>query len=446
MNRITEEDKKRATKALERCAAETKDIEDKEELNKKAYEILSEELGDKPELLKRACEGYNSAKSLYKFGIMGESRGDTFAILDAPKLAEMARKEASSDYVHKVASVNGFKKAQFTVVPETPVMNKAASDEESVRRHEWEGQAIPFHTMQKMSSVETVQEINSCTEDMASCLHKVARDREEALQVMHEAEERFFSAMATETPAMRKQAAEMLVNAYGDFGKLLVDMFNVNAGQQKIASYNPNKYKGSVRLPDTVLFKSASAVLEAHANRVTADYIQDTFVKDAVDYARDVFAAHKNMHKEAAATGGFTSTLAAMVSADKLSEKLSPEAGRKSEAELESEINTTELVNTLKQHSIKRAFMHTVTDPTVARYPLHQVTQAFNESLSELPIHMRDLPPTAFSALLKSRTIARLGRGGAASGSDVDQIQQIQQAFGRVRPKDISTFSQDFDQ
>jgi hypothetical protein len=115
---------------------------------------------------------------------------------------------------------------------------------------------------------------------------------------------------------------------------------------------------------------------------------------------------------------------------------------KKTKSDLEREITTTYLLNALKNHSIKRAFMHTATDATVARYPLHQVTAAFNDALAELPVHMRNLPPSAFSSLLKSRTIARLGRGGAASASDVDQIQSIQQAYGRIRPEDITSTTQ----
>ena len=439
MNRLTKEDEVRATEALKKCAEQTKNITDTATLNKVAYDILFKELGDKPELLKRACEGYNSAKSLYKFGVTDDNtRGDTFSILDAPGLAERARRELSSSFVKRASAINGFNKAQFLTTPTESTMKKAASAENTPKRERKEP-AIP---MRKMSSVETVTEINKFSEDLAKCLHKVARDRDEAILAVEDAEERFISAMATETPAMRKEAAEMLSNAYGDLGQMLVKLFNVSRGHQKVANYNPNRFKGSVRLPDTVLFKSAAAVLEAHMWKYAADLMQRSFVERSVDYVKDVFNARTAIRKEAAL--GSLDMLASAIGANKITEKMLPEDRGKGEAELEREINTTELQNILKQHSVKRAFMNTVTDSTVSRYPLHQVTKAFNEALAELPMHMRDLPPTAFSALLKSRTIARLGRGGAASGSDVDQIQQIQQAFGRVRPSDITSYGREF--
>ena len=442
MNKLSDRDKKRAMDDLAKCAAETKSIGDVRELNDRAYDILAKEIGDKPELIKRACESYNSVKSLYKFGEMGERRGDTFSILDPREVSNRVGKQMSDAFIKKAASANGIRHAQFTVISdkaEEP-MKKTASAESMERKHAWQGSALPIRSMYKMSSAETVSEVNSCSDDIMEGIRKVARDREEAIQAMTDAEERFIAAMATETPVMQKQAAEMLSNAYGDLGRLLVDLFNASPGHRKIANYDPNKYVGSVRLPDTVLFKSAADVLEAHAMKYVADEMEKSFLEDAVDYVKDVFAARTGIKKEAAGIGSLD-MIASMVGAKQIAEKITPQEGTKSDIDLENEINTTELINTLKQHSVKRAFMNTVTDSTVARYPLHQVTQAFNEALSELPLHMRDLPPTAFSALLKSRTIARLGRGGAASGSDVDQIQQIQQAFGRVRPDDITTYS-----
>lgn len=439
MEKLSKKDEKRVMDALQKCAAETKDLgEDAEKIRKVAYDILQKDLGDKPELIKRACAAYNSAKTLYKFGNADFDRGDSFCILNGQEMSDRARQAISSNFINKAASANGVTKARFTEISNEPMQKVASADE--TPKHAWKESSIP---MRKLNSVDAYREATAFTEDMAACLHKIARDRDEAIKAVEDAEERFISAMATETPAMRKQAAEMMCNAYGELGTLLVELFNASRGQQKIASYNPNKYKGSVRLPDTILFKSASAVLEAHAMKHVADKMQESCLKGAVEYAKDVFSSQTGIKKEAAggaALGAGISDIARYAGLGALTEKLMPTEGQKSEADLENEINTTDLVNTLKQHSIKRAFMNTVTDSTVTKYPLHQVVKAFNEALSELPVHMRDLPPTAFTALLKSRTIARLGRGGATSGSDVDQIQQMQQAFSRVRPSDVTSY------
>lgn len=440
MTRLTKADEKRATEALAKCAAATKNIDDPKELNEKAFDILYKELGDKPELLKRACEGYNSAKSVYRLGAAtDDTRGDNFGILDAPALAKRASEKSRASFINKAASAYGMSKAQFSTDPvQRDTMRKSASAE---RKEE-----VP--PMRKLSSAEVMGEATAYLDDVRYSLSKVASEYKRALGSVEPCERRFINEMDKLEPAMRKQASEILSAYYGAVGDKLVSMYNAARPMNKVASYAKNKYKGSVAVPDEAVYNSAWDVLTAHIMVKEAAKITAGFAESAMSAIKDVFAANNTMHKEASvpqlsaivpSMQGADNVLGKAFIGSEMVESALKLGDKKTKSDLEREITTTYLLNALKNHSIKRAFMHTATDATVARYPLHQVTAAFNDALAELPVHMRNLPPSAFSSLLKSRTIARLGRGGATSASDVDQIQSIQQAYGRIRPEDITS-------
>lgn len=443
MNKLTKADEKRATDALAKCAAATKSIDDPEKLNEVAYGILSKELGDKPELLKRACEGYNSAKSVYRLGAAtDDTRGDNFALLDAPKLAKRAESDARNKIISKAASACGIAKAQFST---DPVVRKTMCKKASATVKEQSEDV----GMRKLSSAEIFGEAVSYMEDIQYSLRKVASEYKNAVDSLPSIEEKFFREMDKLDAPMRKQASEIIHAYYGPVGGMLISLYNSARPMNKVASYSTNRYKGSVTVPEEPVYTSAFNVLKSHVLTKEASTITRGFAESAMESIKDVFAANNTMKKEAAATSvaSFlpipsygTDVFGKALIGSELAERASTGLGDKKPAgSLEREITTTALLNALKKHSVKRAFMNTATDPTVARYPLHQVTAAFNDALAELPVHMRNLPPSAFSALLKSRTIARLGRGGAASASDVDQIQQIQQAYGRVNPTDITS-------
>ena len=107
MKRITDQKTELAKNALLECIEKTAGIEDKAELNKQAFDVLYKHLGDQPELLKRACEAYNHKKSLYKLeSATDDTRGDSFAILDAPALYEKALNKKHTEDMTKVASAS----------------------------------------------------------------------------------------------------------------------------------------------------------------------------------------------------------------------------------------------------------------------------------------------------------------------------------------------------
>lgn len=441
MTRLTKADEKRATEALAECAAATKHIDDPKELNEAVYKVLSKRLGDKPELLKRACEGYNSAKSVYRLGAAtDDTRGDNFAIVDAPALAKRAAEEARGSFITKSASANGFNKAQFTVdKPSNHVMSKVASAPT--------GPTQPVQCMRKLSSAEVIGEVTSYLDDIRYSLRKVASEYKDIDKSIKNAESGFFDEMDKLDNSMRKEAAAILHANYGEVGDMLVSLYNSARPMNKVASYCKNKYKGTVSVPDDPIYNKAFAVLKAHVLTKEASEITRGFAESAMSVVRDIFDANLGIDKKAAAPALSSLVPSPTFGQDifgktilgtELIENVPKLSDSKQSSELEKEITTSTLMNALKRHSVKRAFMSTATDPTVARYPLHQVTAAFNAVLAELPVHMRDIPPSAFSALLKSRTIARLGRGGAASGSDVDQIQQIQQAYSKLRPEELA--------
>jgi hypothetical protein len=435
MTRLTKADEKRATEALAECAAATKHIDDPKELNEAVYNVLSKRLGDKPELLKRACEGYNSAKSVYRLGAAtDDTRGNDFAIVDAPALAKRAADEARGRFISKAASAAGVCKAQFAIdAPKHSCISKTASAREE------EATRVP--ESKSMGGAEVLGETIACLDDMCYSLRKVANEYKNTQSAIHDSEVRFFNSMDNLSAPMRKQASEVLHAYYGEVGDKLVELYNCARPMNKVASYSKTRYKGSVAVPSDDVYEKAHDVLKTHILTKEASTITEGFAASAMSMICDLFNTHQSMRKEAAISLPVPSmgneVLGKALIGSELVDNTFKLQDKKQSASLEQEINTTNLVNALKRHSVKRAFMHTATDPTVARYPLHQVTAAFNDALAELPVHMRSLPPSAFSALIKSRTIARLGRGGAASASDVEQIQQIQQAYGRVRESDL---------
>ena len=94
LKKLSFTDRQRVTEALTKCAAETKDIEQADQLAEKAYAVFAKELGDNPGLFKAACQVYNSCKSIHKLdSATDETRGNSFAILNVPELTERLGKD-----------------------------------------------------------------------------------------------------------------------------------------------------------------------------------------------------------------------------------------------------------------------------------------------------------------------------------------------------------------
>lgn len=430
MNKLSKSDEKCVLDALQECAAATKHIEDKEQLHKTAYAIFKKHI-DKPALIKRACEGYNSAKSLYKLSSLGDGeRGESFCLLDAPRMYAEALEDTSNSYVRKVASAYGYNPAQFYTDKQVDTcMNKAASAEKDSKD--------PLENVQplrKYSSSELRAYAVDSINNMEQYILKAASILRNAERQFTDAREQLISAFAVEPKHQRKEAADLIGHAYGDFGRSVIELFNAARPLQKVAASPARTFRGSVKLPDTELTRLMAKFASANKQLIQARDVYTATMDNAVGCVRALF----NIHKEASVilptvvgggeiSKGFLGAELAQQTPDMLGFKSKPMA------DLRDDINSAELLNNLREHGVKRAFMDIITDDTVARYPLSKVQIAFNDSLAELPLNTRSLPSSAYTALLKSRVLARLGRNNAASAADTEQIQNTQNVYGKLR-------------
>jgi hypothetical protein len=433
MKQLSAKDRKKAMDVLAECATATKGITDKEELHKAASEIFGKAFSGKPEMMKRACQAYNSAKSIYMLSSANDdTRGNDYALLDPEKMYKEAKDMSVTESLRKAASAVGLAPVKFTSNPGKALAKVASATQKKEAPAHPQVDSIDLTDTQVKGAIkEHLDGFEGCILKYASAGNKLAREFEAAKSV-------FIRKMASESSDSRKRAAEILCAHFGDVGSALVDEFNVAEPLKKIAHYNKNKYKGSVALPNTDLYKTASGLVKANENLKEHTDKTMLLIDMTLDYVRDVSRSGR-MSKSAAALTP-VSLLGTQIGTEML--KGTPELldlDDPDETQLRKAIYTTEFKNRLKEHALRRAFMDMLLDPSVQKYPLDKILNAYNMSLKEVPLNLRDLPSTANLGLLKSRTLALLGRGGVPSAGDADTIMNIQKTFGRIDPETFIT-------
>ena len=434
MKQLSEKDRRKAMDVLAKCAAATKDITDAKELNDKVYEILHEAFPNQPQMIKRACQAYNSAKSIHKLSTADDSnRGDDFSILNPNDMCKRAMDEGVISSLRKAASACGIRTATFSKDPEKPMAKAASASQVNHREIAREEQRTMGVFQAKQMMRETLESYSNSIRKFASAGNACAREFEAT-------KKDFIRKMASAHAEERKKAAELLCSYYGEAGDGLIRAYNEAEPFKKIASYNKNKYKGSVTLPNTELYKSASACINASDKLINSENRSMLLMDTALGFVRDVLPS-TGMSKQAAITpASLLAGTLGVKSAEGIPEIL--ELDDPSEAHTRAKIYDTELLNLLKEHSVRRAFMDMLLDPSIQKYPLDKVLDAYNASLKETPLSLRGVPDTANLGLLKSRTLALLGRGGVPSAGDADTIINIQKVYGRLDPATFTTKAQ----
>lgn len=434
MKQLSAKDRKKAMDVLAECATATKGITDKDELHKAASEIFGKAFAGKPEMMKRACQAYNSAKSIYMLSSADDdTRGNDYALLDPAKMYKEAKDMSVTESLRKAASAVGLAPVRFESCASKSGMAKAASAS-STKPHKENITSAPT----VLTDAQVKKVIHANLNGFEGCILKYASTGNRLAREFETAKSTFVRKMASESSDSRKKAAEILYAHFGDTGSALVDAFNNAEPLKKIASYSKTKYKGSVSLPVSDLYKTASALVEANENLKEHTDKTMLLLDMTLDYVRDVSKARK-LSKEAAAITP-VSLLGTQIGTEML--KGTPELldlDDPDEAKLRKAIYTTEFKNRLKEHSLRRAFMDMLLDPSIQKYPLDKILNAYNMSLKEVPLNLRELPDTANLGLLKSRTLALLGRGGVPSAGDADTIMNIQKSFGRIDPETLIT-------
>ena len=431
MKQLSDKDRKKVMDVLAKCAAKTKDITDAQELNDSVYDILHKEFPNQPQLIKRACQAYNSAKSLHKLSTATDNnRGDDFSILDPNAMYDRAKKEGTTASFRKAASALGIKSAVFSKDAQKP-MSKAASANPVSRR--------PMgveETPVEMSQFQINHWNNENIKGFEQCILKCASNGNRAARDFEMSKAQFIRKMASTTSAMRKEAAELLHAYYGETGDAMINAFNEAEPLKKVASYNKSKYKGSVSLPNSDLYKSASEFVGANDRLKRAADMSMLAIDLTIPCLKEIMDSRK-MTKEAAlpSYAAVTGTALGISTAKNIPELVGLDDP--DENKTRRKIYTTELINRIKEHSIRRAFMDMLLDPSIQKYPLDKILNAYNMSLKETPINMRGTPDTANLGLIKARTLALLSRGGVPSAGDADTIMNIQKVYGRIDPDSL---------
>ena len=356
MKRITDQKTELAKNALLECIEKTAGIEDKEELNKQAFDVLYKHLGDQPELLKRACEAYNHKKSLYKLeSATDDTRGDSFAILDAPALYEKALNKKHTEDMTKVASAA--MKPMFWA-DEVPMAADIAEE-------------IP---LQKFASAETA----------STYVDKQWTPREAQYELTEE--------LRGDANLIYKYANELL------------------------ASVTRIESRGTLRFPNDNVYKYAKMAKKASDtfNRTRKALLD--FADDVIQHLSDDFLPATGLSKRAAGLASVVATGAIM--------KSMPEAFGITDGDynkVAEKLFTPTVQNKVRELSTKRALYELYTDDYISSFSDDQIVDAFNQVLQQLPPKER-LRPALNTALIKSRVIDYLGRGGVASAADADKI------------------------
>lgn len=424
MEKLKGPDALRARNAVLRCIDTTAGIYDKDTLNKVAFDVLYEELGDKPALLKRACEAYNSNKSIYKLShATDDNRGDSFALLDAVAMGKKASDKAMVDTMKKTASAGVFVAPRYFKLEEP--MKKAASAETStiVAKPKFDTASIDVSTKNALYN-----RVCTLSTDCESLFNKLASDESIAESNFRKALNTFKHAMANATNGQRKEAASLICSCFGTFGRSLMERFNATAGINKVASVDVVQYKGTPRLPHNALFDAVRDVRDANALYKRASMLKEKAVRDMLAPIYDIACGH-NLQKLANAGS---------IAAGALLNNLARNAGSAldmkdvSSSKAREKLRTPRLQNALRELEMKRVFYDIMADNYISGFPVPDVLNAFNDSVAALPVPEQGRVGI-HGPLLRSWVTSRLSRGNVPSEADAERILRATEALDRLK-------------
>ena len=422
--RLSSSNEDKVAQALSKCAAATKNIENQEELNNKVFDILSKELGDKPQLFKVACRVYNSCKSIHKLNsFTDDTRGDSFAIIDANALTERLNKQASIN-LRKAAAA-----------PVTFSLNKKRSENNLIKTASAgrRQRNCIVQESSEMSDTETRNFITSLMADTEDLLVKTAS----AVKMLDHKQQNliqdFVSCMSVEEPSLRKQAAAKLYANYGEIAEVLVNIFNEARPLQKVASDYKNMYIGTPRLPDTTVFNKFKEILNTNELIKEATTRHQQAIYSGLDLTKLVKTHKAALVKEAG--NPIVEKLIGASMATDIARDLPDMLGfeEADEEKMRSKIYDVEFNNALKAQAMRNLVVRLTMNPTISKYTLPQIIDATNLAVQRIPINMRNVPVTAHYGLLQGDVISNLASGNVPSKADVDKVLNATTAFKNIR-------------
>ena len=340
-----------------------------EDLNKIASDVFATQ-NFTPELVKRACEAYNKSKSVYMLSkLSSDSRANDFPLIDPSKVVERLYfpKEAQAQML--IPGMDFSTKVDFD-----RVMTQGISKEAGEKEAQEAPPAGDRSWSQDRALRKSELRLNKTLENMESTceIHKLA-----SMDAMHKAIE----TMEKMTTKQLTKTAHIIVNKYGDDGIRFL----------KIAGATLDK-----QLP---LEKTASAVVLPLEDPYTSI---DTMINEAREHVqlRNLLAkTAAGIDKEAAglfnagtnlvfggAEGvlrGAGKTLDPMIEFAKTpiySEMIKEHKSPKYE-----EVMDPVLTNQLKQVESTQTFVDVASDDFVKDYPIQDITEAYNNTVSVMP-------------------------------------------------------------
>lgn len=427
MNKISDTDTKRAQRAVLKLIEKTASITDTDTLNKIASDILIGELGDKPHLVKRASEAYNSNKSIYKLAnATDDTRGDSFALLDANKIYKEACDRAAIANVKKIASAGVFVAPRYFKIEQSTPIQKTASAPNTVKKAKFDTSTINVST--KTALYNRVCEIAPSCEGL---FNKLASDESIAADKLSKALSEFKYAMNNASEMQRKEAASLLPAYYGVFGVNLLKRFNETPGVRKVASAEAPAFKGAVRLPNTDLFDAARKVRNANSLYKRASVLKTKAIDDMLGSFCKIIDTC--LMEKKAAGGGVASFLAGTAwdnIIDNTPEALDAEG--LSNADARQKLKSPELQHELRALELKRTFYDMMSDPYIAGFPVDNVLSAFNSAVSMLPVTEQGRIG-AHMPLLRSWVTDSLSKGNVPSAADAEKVLRATEALEKLK-------------
>lgn len=419
---LSKRDQDRVSDALAKCAAATKSIDDPTQLADAAYSIFKESLGDNPRLFKVACRVYNSCKSIHRLSSADDnSRGDTFAILDANSLTDRLAGEAAIA-MRKAASCP----ATFGTVPVQPNhsmnsgLKKAASATDPTK--------LSISAV-KMSKGECRAALTDVINSWESLIKEASWDVRKATMEQAAATDLFIATLSSVPTAMRKSAAAKVYANYGVVAEAALNLFNQAKPMYKVASTDyVGKYKGTPIIED----KDLANAIHKFATATDAMFARKAYLeKAAAECTRTIEELLVGIKKSAALADTAVRTA---VTADIMADVPKMLGYDYSDDKAKSELANIEIENAIIAAGSRRAFMKAIQDDHIASYPLPEIIDAFNKAYASLPPSARRMPATKNQALINAEMIANLAEGNTPSKADREHLIQIMKNYDSKTP------------
>ena len=414
-NKLSKAERDRVSNILTKCAQATKHIEDRDQLANEVFNILANDLGDKPGLFKAACQTYNSCKSIYRLEAADDStRGNSFAILDVQDMVDRLNSRKAAAMQKSASAPAVFSKVKRSVVHKKANAEPAAAeDKQSLIEYTDSPQSVNAFIKSELDSLDAT-------------INKAASAVREANTVLDICVNDFAHDAIALSDKDRAKALSKIAANFGKYGKILVASFESEFPKHKVSD-SPDyvQYKGTPSLDGSTINKKASALISAIENAERKNAVHAFALIKGSD-ALKAYSKIYGVRKQADASGIIGTTIKADAAKD-IAEMLSIKS--EDADKLIKDVYNAEYMNELIGHSYGRAFMNAVMDESIAKYPLDKLVPAFNAAVAKLPANTRMTPATMHQALINSMMINALATGSAPSKADTDTIEALMTAY-----------------